>query len=148
MDPTTPFSRRISKTRRFRRQRLGTRPRPQELTMRSDHYGHSCKWQHKRHRHSTGDAGFEAQANGASVGNGVQAMARDLGPKVSIRLHTDSTARTGLASRPGLPSGIGVVMVTAPRDSGKHPTFTKWQVPRAMQTLERKTWTQRHSGNG
>ena len=51
---------------------------------------------------SSGEAEFVAQVKGASVGIGMQYLARDMGRKVLIRLHTDSTASRGVASRKGL----------------------------------------------
>ena len=50
---------------------------------------------------SSGEGEFVAQVKGASVGQGMRSMIRDLGRETSIRLFTFSAASTGIASRAG-----------------------------------------------
>ena len=74
---------------------------------------------------STGGAKLVAQVTGASMRMCVQSMARDTVRKVSVRLHTDSTASNCKQSgtRQSPTSGHWVAVDTTPRDSPKpsHP---------------------------
>ena len=51
---------------------------------------------------SSGEAEFLGQVKGASIALGMKSMMKDLGVQVGIRLHTDSSASKGIASRLGL----------------------------------------------
>ena len=51
---------------------------------------------------SSGEAEYLGNVKGASIGIGMQSMARDVGDERVVRIATDSSASKGIASRLGL----------------------------------------------
>ena len=54
---------------------------------------------HKQLLHSTGEAELHGIAAGMAQGLGLRALARDLGFEVTLTLHSDATAASGIARR-------------------------------------------------